>query len=229
MRYGLPYMGSKNKIAPAIVDLLPPAKHFYDLFCGGGAVTHAAILSGKWKTFTINDIDAGIVQLFADAVHGKYRHEKRLISREDFEQLKDTDAYVRSCWSFGNNGKDYLWNDETAGAKLLACRMILSDDRQERRQAYRQFIQYLQNIRKQLAERQANRERLRAEIGDITENTREELCRFFRESGKRQSDIDRILGTNGMANHYFGKSQWEFPTEEKYKKIREACPNFPPL
>ena len=42
-RYGLPYMGSKNKIAKWVVGCLPAAPHFYDLFCGGGAVTHAAI------------------------------------------------------------------------------------------------------------------------------------------------------------------------------------------
>ena len=31
-RFGLPYLGSKNKIAREIVAQLPPAEHFYDLF-----------------------------------------------------------------------------------------------------------------------------------------------------------------------------------------------------
>lgn len=35
MRYGLPYKGSKNSIAEWIVDELPPAETFVDLFCGG--------------------------------------------------------------------------------------------------------------------------------------------------------------------------------------------------
>ena len=35
MVYGLPYMGSKNKIAKNIVRLLPKADNLYDLFCGG--------------------------------------------------------------------------------------------------------------------------------------------------------------------------------------------------
>ena len=63
-------------------------------------------------------------------------------------------------------------------------------------------------------------ERCRVEYGDIKGSLREELCRYLSESGKSRSDIDRILGTNGMAGHYFSKSQWEFPTEEKYEKIR---------
>lgn len=37
MKYGMPYKGSKNKIAEWIIDQLPKAKHFYDLFGGGGA------------------------------------------------------------------------------------------------------------------------------------------------------------------------------------------------
>ena len=49
MNYGLPYVGSKNKIAKTIIDFLPPADHFYDLFAGGCAITHAAILSNKYK------------------------------------------------------------------------------------------------------------------------------------------------------------------------------------
>ena len=43
MRYGLPYMGSKNKIAEWVLSYLPQADNFYDLFCGGCAITHCAI------------------------------------------------------------------------------------------------------------------------------------------------------------------------------------------
>lgn len=35
-RYGMPYMGSKNKIAMDILEHLPPADNLYDLFMGGG-------------------------------------------------------------------------------------------------------------------------------------------------------------------------------------------------
>lgn len=38
-------MGSKNKIAEWIVEHLPEGGTLYDLFCGGCAVTHCALLS----------------------------------------------------------------------------------------------------------------------------------------------------------------------------------------
>lgn len=47
MNLGLPYMGSKNKIARKIIDVLPSGSAFVDLFCGGCAVTHAAMLSNN--------------------------------------------------------------------------------------------------------------------------------------------------------------------------------------
>lgn len=109
MNYGLPYMGSKNRIARDIVEQLPSAEYFVDLFCGGCAVTHAAMLSGKYKKFIVNDIAPDMPRLFVDAINGKYRNEKRWISREDFERLKDTDTYVRTCWSFGNGGYSYIY------------------------------------------------------------------------------------------------------------------------
>lgn len=111
MRYGVPYRGSKNKIAQWVVSNLPAGDTLIDLFAGGCAVTHAALLSGKWNHIVENDIGDG-PQLFMDAVHGKYANEKRWISREDFHRLKDSDPYVSLCWSFGNNRRDYLYSKE---------------------------------------------------------------------------------------------------------------------
>ena len=110
-RYGLPYQGSKNAIAEKIVDLLPTAENFYDLFAGGCAITHRALIENRWKNYYANDIN-DIPQLFLDSISGKYKDEKRWISREDFMRLKDTDLYVSLCWSFGNNRKDYLYSKE---------------------------------------------------------------------------------------------------------------------
>ena len=108
MRYGLPYQGSKNAIAEKLVSVLPCADNFYDLFAGGCAITHRAMIDGRWKNYYANDID-NIPTLFFDAVNGKYKDEKRWISREDFARLKDADLYVSLCWSFGYNRKAYLY------------------------------------------------------------------------------------------------------------------------
>ena len=127
MRYGVSYKGSKNGIAKWVVDALPKAKHFYDLFAGGCAVTHAALLSGKYELFYANDIDVA-PQLFLDAINGKYRNETRWISREDFAALKDSDPYVRYCWSFGNDGRSYLYSKEIEDYKKALHEAIFFKD-----------------------------------------------------------------------------------------------------
>lgn len=104
-------MGSKSRFAAEIAGFLPAAPCIADVFAGGCAVTHAALLSGKFRRIIANDI-SDAPQLFIDAANGKYRDEKRWISRDDFLALKDTDPYVRLCWSFGNNGRDYLYSRE---------------------------------------------------------------------------------------------------------------------
>lgn len=108
-KYGFPYKGSKNKLAEKIVKLFPDAENFYDLFCGGCAITHRALIENRWKNYVINDIDSRCSKLFLDAINGKFKDETRWISREDFYNLKDDDGYVAFCWSFGNNGRDYLY------------------------------------------------------------------------------------------------------------------------
>ena len=112
MKYGLPYKGSKNKLAERIVSLLPKRTHLIDLFCGGCAVSHAALLRNKYEHIHINDINWMCPTLFIDALNGKYQNETRWISREDFFMLKDTDPYVAVVWSFGNNLRTYLYSKE---------------------------------------------------------------------------------------------------------------------
>ena len=109
MSYGLPYQGSKNRIARRLVEALPPAPVLYDVFCGGCAVTHAAMLSGKYQRFVINDLRGWLPDAFQKAIHGGYAHEDRWISREDFKRLKSTDAYAALCFSFGNNARTYMY------------------------------------------------------------------------------------------------------------------------
>ena len=164
MNYGLPYQGSKNRIAKRLVDALPAAPVLYDVFCGGCAVTHAAMLSGKYQRFVINDRRGWLPDAFRKAIHGGYTHEDRWISREDFERLKSTDAYAAMCFSFGNNTRTYMytrplerykralhyaifWRDfapwgelcpETANA--LASGLVPIEDRKQRRIQAGKFI-----------------------------------------------------------------------------------------
>lgn len=128
MRYGVPYRGSKNKIADWVVDHLPDGKTLVDLFAGGCAVTHAAILAGKWENFIINDL-GDAPEVFENAVNGKYANEKRWISREDFYKLKDSDPYVSIVWSFGNNRRDYLYGKDIEPIKkAIHYARVFNDD-----------------------------------------------------------------------------------------------------
>lgn len=115
MRLGVPYKGSKSRIAERIIADLPSADTFVDLFAGGCAVTHAAMLSGKYNNYIINDIDGRGVRLFRDTIEGKYDTiPDKWVSRDDFKKNRalpttEQDPYIALCWSFGANMKDYLY------------------------------------------------------------------------------------------------------------------------
>ncbi len=256
MRYGIPYKGSKNTIAQKIVDFLPEAETLVDICAGGCAITHAALehmeqnpLTKKWNRVIANDINPMPLRLFGNAVNGKYANEKRWISREDFFRLKEKDEYVKFCWSFGNNGKGYLyakeiepWKRALHYAYVLGDNSFLSEICGEvPKDNIRQWIRdnekdikekYISWYKEQweLAHNQA--EGVPIELQENTEEAlialkkelQEYLRKALRSSGKRACDVDKHLGTNGMAGHYFGKSQWEFPTPEAYIKLKEILP-----
>ena len=126
--YGLPYTGSKSRIAHWVIDNLPRGRVLIDAFAGGCSTTHRALLSEKWQTVIANDINGKYPQLFADAVRGKYRDERRWINREDFERLKSKDAFVACCWSFGNNLTDYMYSRNVEPYKRALHYAIVLDD-----------------------------------------------------------------------------------------------------
>jgi hypothetical protein len=110
-------MGSKDKIAASLALNFPQADNFYDLFGGGFSMTHYMLVnkSKRYKNFHYNEINADIVELVKKAIAGDFNYDRfkpEWISREDFFKRKDTDAYVRCIWSFGNNQKCYLFGKE---------------------------------------------------------------------------------------------------------------------
>ena len=128
MRYGLPYKGSKSRIVDELLTVMPPAEHFYDLFCGGCAVAHAAMLSGKWGTVHINDINPMMPEAFVKAISGGFDSEDRWISHEDFFRLRDTDPYASICFSFGNDLKSYCYARELEPYKKAMHYAVFFDD-----------------------------------------------------------------------------------------------------
>jgi DNA modification methylase len=52
------------------------------------------------------------------------------------------------------------------------------------------------------------------------ENIIDRLIGWQKEAKLSLKEIDQCLGKNGMAGHYFGRSQWALPTEDAWGKLR---------
>ena len=128
MRYGMPYMGSKNKIAKWVIENLPKKENLYDLFGGGGAITHCACESGKFKHVIYNEYNQLVAKAFDMAIHGKFRNENRWISHDEFMEKRRTDPYVAICFSFGNNLRCYCYSEKTEKLKKALHYAICFDD-----------------------------------------------------------------------------------------------------
>lgn len=246
-RYGIPYKGSKNGIARKIVSFLPSADVLIDICAGGCAITHAALeicegLAPKWERIIANDICEMPLKLFKGAICGEYADEKRWIDRETFQKLKDVDSYVRYCWSFGNNGIDYLyaqevepWKKALHYARVFGDTSLLRnmgiDGDGSRTDVLAHESEYKDKyIRWWLSQQ----EYTPAELGELIKNVKDDverdeeelrayLLKALKTSGLTQAEVQRRLGTQ-MAGHYFGRSQWEFPTREMYQHMQEFMP-----
>ena len=129
MSYGLPYKGSKSSIAKDIVTILPGGKRLVDLFCGGCSVTDYAMeKTDKFNRFLINDIDGRNPLTYIRAISGWFRNEDRWISRQDFFRLKETDDYVRLCFSFWNSCGSYMYGQQLEPYKEAIHSIVFWED-----------------------------------------------------------------------------------------------------
>ena len=245
--YGVSYLGSKNKIAAEVVYNLPSAPLLIDVFAGGGAITHAALLSHRFSSILANDYDCGALQLFYRASHGliDFKEErKRWVSREDFKRLKDTDPIVRYNWSFSNNGRNYLYSKDKEPYKrayhfALNCNdwtewnAIGLEKFEPTRQSIRAHAEEIKDIYIRWwlkhncyeGEIEALIANLKQDIERQSEELRQWLCEALTDAGITQAEVGRRLNTQ-MHGHYFGKSQWEFPTKEAYDQMRTFMPKL---
>ena len=159
-KYGAAYQGSKSKIADEIISKLPARKYFIDAFSGGGALAHCALESGKFEHIIANDLQTKEI-LEAHFLWTPEQHldfQKKWITKEEFEQTDN--LYIKTCWSFSNNRKAYIYSKSCYEYKRLLhnaicfgnykefedyCGIDLSeidryDDLNERRKAARRAI-----------------------------------------------------------------------------------------
>lgn len=248
--YGLMYMGGKSQIAGDILELIPPAPAFIDLFGGGGAMSHAAYLSGKFGAVHYNELLPKTYGAFSRAVAGTLIPSAlRFVGRDDYDP---DDPYCALMWSISldNQYETYayprvseplwraLWGLRVDGdASALESVGVFSDvssnaalkrNRAEIIAQYRKY--YITEVLGLPTDVDAGD---LAQAYDRAIKERGETIRLFlrdclAKAGKTQADVDRHLGTNGMAGHYFGASEWELPHAEAYGRMREIIPDLPP-
>ena len=159
-KYGAAYQGSKSKIADEIISKLPNRKYFIDAFSGGGALAHCALESGKFEHIIANDLQTKDILeahfLWTPEQHLEF--QKKWVTKEEFD--KTDNLYIKTCWSFSNNRKAYIYSKACYEYKRLLhnaicfreykefedyCGIDLSeidsyDDLNERRKAARRAI-----------------------------------------------------------------------------------------
>ena len=159
-KFGAAYQGSKSKIADEIISKLPSKKYFIDAFSGGGALAHCALESNKFEYIIANDLQTKDILeahfLWTPEQHLEF--QKKWVTKEEFE--KTDNLYIKTCWSFSNNRKAYIYSKACYEYKRLLhnaicfgnykefenyCGIDLSeidsyDDLNERRKAARRAI-----------------------------------------------------------------------------------------
>lgn len=141
-KYGLPYQGSKNSVAEWVIDHLPTADTLVDLMAGGCAISHAALMSGKYKHVIANDI-TDTAFIFDAAMRGEMDGYATVLTRDEFHDVKTTDTLGSILYSFSNNRSNYLYGADMEQVKTAATSMILAPSIHERRLAYKRFLTML--------------------------------------------------------------------------------------
>lgn len=131
--YGIPYMGSKqklvDKIIPFILNRHPNTKHFYDLFGGGGSVSLYAVRKYPGIEVHYNELST--------AIGGLMQHLKdggdvpmEFVPRSEFERkYVGNDWYaglLQTCWTFGNNQKSYLYGMDIQDFKEALSMLVMT-------------------------------------------------------------------------------------------------------
>ena len=185
-RYGMPYKGSKSSIAKWVIDVLPSAHTFIDLFAGGCAVTHAAMLSDKYEKFICNDI-SGTPYIFREAIRGDFKGYATIPDREGF--FISDDVALRLLYSFGNGQTSFLWGERYEALKVPAERMLTAPSMHERRTHYRTFMNELKKY-----------------VYEVVEECKDELQRPHELQGleglNRLEGLERLQGLELMVSDY---------------------------
>jgi len=95
---GIPYMGSKRKLAKPILDHIlthnPKTRYFFDLFGGGGAVSFEALKRPQLQSVHYNELNTGVVELLKKIRNDGVTDEfYQWIDRDTFRKQKNDNDY----------------------------------------------------------------------------------------------------------------------------------------
>jgi site-specific DNA-adenine methylase len=136
-KLGIPYMGGKRQLSKKIIDFIldenPNCKYFYDLFGGGGAMSFEVLQRPQIKQVFYNDFDPALPALINKIrTDGITEEFYKWVSREEFHELKGgTDwraGLIKTCWSFGNNGRCYIFGKTIEEPRHLLHEVIVNRD-----------------------------------------------------------------------------------------------------
>lgn len=131
--YGIPYMGSKqklvDKIVPFILQRHPNATHFYDVFGGGGSVALYTVRTHPELQVHYNELSKAIGNLMQYLKDGG-DIPFDFVPREKFERLYTGDDWyaglLQTCWTFGNNQKSYLYGLDIQDFKQALSELVMT-------------------------------------------------------------------------------------------------------
>ena len=133
----IPYMGSKAKISEKLMNEItlnnPQADTFIDLFGGGGAMSEEALRRMQFKRVIYNELNAGVANLMRKIQQDGITPEfYEWVSRDEFNAMKNGDCWksglIKTCWSFGNNGKEgYLYGEDIEKYKKAYHDLVVND------------------------------------------------------------------------------------------------------
>ena len=239
--YGIPYTGSKSKIADEIIGLLPSGERFVDLFGGGAAMSECALLSGKYESVFYNEKNPIVVDAIHKAISGEVQeYYSRFVSHEEFEKLKETDGIVALCWSFGNNASNYMYGervepDKAAGHKFVFnCAPVYGLDFQtDEIEPKKRRLALCSFAKKEFDRIMSSIPDLRSEYKKYLQIVNNnalppihavEFTTWLKSTGITAKEVNDLTGTQ-MSSHYLCTKvdgQPAIPTEEQFEKLRKS-------
>ena len=145
--YRIPYVGSKNAIAPQVIERILSntsnhgSRRFVDAFCGGGAILYGVIQTKMFGAILGNDLHTEMIELHKNlgsldlqyiaetpclmlpnkTVQEKYPHVKLIDEIDPRYQMA-----FRIVYSFGNHCRTNMWGDKMV-IKYELARLLMFD------------------------------------------------------------------------------------------------------